>query len=304
MQKVLIRFQSYALGDTIAWFPYIEEYRKRKELEVIYVSMRWNELFEENYPKIIFNPNINEKEYDNIIDLGIHIHHLQETGLNYPSFTPLQKYASDMLGFEYFTEIRPNIRVKEVYDKSDYINCVSIGTHSTSQAKHWNNSSGWQDVVDYLSVEGYDVYCLDRYRSFGRGDMMNEIPENVIFNSDITIDKIISIMHVSDFFVGLGSGLSWLAWAVGIPVILISGFSHPITEFQSNIGRVFNPDVCNTCFNKEKLDASTWKWCPSTFKKQEMFECTKEITSDSVILEMNKYISKKWYDKQGVRFAV
>ena len=304
MKRVLIRFQSYALGDTIAWFPYIEEYRKREELEKIYVSMKWAELFEENYPKIIFNPKINEEEYDIIIDLGMHIHHLQKSGLIYPSFTPLQEYASDILGFDYFTEIRPNIRVKEVYNKSNYIKSVSIGTHSTSQSKHWNNLSGWQDVVDYLLGKSYDVYCLDRYKVFGRGDMMNKIPEGVIFDSDITISKIISIMHVSDFFIGLGSGLSWLAWALGIPVILISGFSHPVTEFQSNISRVFNQDVCNSCFNKEKLDPLTWKWCPSTFKKKEMFECTKEITSNSVILEIDKYINKKWYVRQGVRFSI
>jgi autotransporter strand-loop-strand O-heptosyltransferase len=27
----------------------------------------------------------------------------------------------------------------------------------------------------------------------------------------------------ADFFIGLSSGLSWLAWAVGTPVVMISG---------------------------------------------------------------------------------
>ena len=31
----------------------------------------------------------------------------------------------------------------------------------------------------------------------------------------------------AEFFVGLSSGLSWLAWAVGAPVVMISGFTHP-----------------------------------------------------------------------------
>src|SRR5260370_40322124 len=50
------------------------------------------------------------------------------------------------------------------------------------------------------------------------------------------------------FFIGLGSGLSWLAWAAGTPVVMISGFSHPSTEFRTPY-RVINFHSCNTCFN-------------------------------------------------------
>ena len=119
--------------------------------------------------------------------------------------------------------------------------------------------------------------------------MWNTLPDNVIFEKDININKIVSILSVSDFFIGLGSGLSWLAWALDIPVIMISGFSDPITEFKDNMYRVHNKDVCNSCFNKNRLDPGEWLWCPS-YKKKELFECTKSITSDDVIKKIKLLI--------------
>jgi autotransporter strand-loop-strand O-heptosyltransferase len=44
------------------------------------------------------------------------------------------------------------------------------------------------------------------------------------------------------FFVGLSRGLSWLAWAMRIPVVMVSGFSHPDNEFHTPY-RVFNYHV-------------------------------------------------------------
>ena len=52
----------------------------------------------------------------------------------------------------------------------------------------------------------------------------------------------------ADFFVGLSSGLSWLAWAVGTPVVMISGFTHPRNEFATPY-RVINYHACNSCWN-------------------------------------------------------
>lgn len=40
-----------------------------------------------------------------------------------------------------------------------------------------------------------------------------------------------NLLHHASFFIGLSSGLSWLAWATHIPVVLISGFTLPVSEF-------------------------------------------------------------------------
>ena len=74
-------------------------------------------------------------------------------------------------------------------------------------------------------------------------------------------------------------GLSWLAWALNKPVVLISGFSEPISEFNNPL-RVFNPSVCNGCWNDLSVtfDPSNWNWCP----RNKDFECSKKISFEMV----------------------
>ena len=78
----------------------------------------------------------------------------------------------------------------------------------------------------------------------------------------------------------------------GRPVILISGFSRPFSEFSIDCERVFNPDVCNGCYNDSQLDPSNWKWCPIHEDTDRMFECTKTITPSVVKESINNIIEK------------
>ena len=114
---------------------------------------------------------------------------------------------------------------------------------------------------------------------------MNYIPKNAINKTgDFPLQERITDIHNCEFFIGLGSGLSWLAWALNKPVVLISGFSNPISEFQTPY-RVFNEKVCNSCWNDldENFDASNWLWCPRGKK----FECSSQITPEMVIEKIN-----------------
>ena len=121
---------------------------------------------------------------------------------------------------------------------------------------------------------------------------MNSAPEDVIHRHDRTLDQTIATMNGCEFFIGLGSGLSWLAWALEKPVVLISGFSRPFSEFSIDCERVFNPDVCNGCYNDSQLDPSNWKWCPIHEDTDRMFECTKTITPSVVKESINNIIEK------------
>ena len=77
-----------------------------------------------------------------------------------------------------------------------------------------------------------------------------------------SIQDVIDDLATCEFFIGLGSGLSWLAWSVGLPVVLISGFSEKNAEMLTGVYRVINESVCHGCFNKYRLDAGDWNWCP------------------------------------------
>jgi autotransporter strand-loop-strand O-heptosyltransferase len=77
--------------------------------------------------------------------------------------------------------------------------------------------------------------------------------------------------------------LSWLSWAVNTPTVLISGFTEEYTEPES-VYRVSTPEgKCRGCFNRSRLDAGDWNWCPDHRGTDRQFECSKSITSESVI---------------------
>ena len=120
--------------------------------------------------------------------------------------------------------------------------------------------------------------------------MGNPTPYGVKKFKPTTLNTLINDMSTCEFFIGLGSGLTWLAWGINIPVILISGFSEKWSETKSNTSRVINENVCHGCFNKCRLDAADWNWCPILKDTDRMFECTKTITSKMVIEEINKII--------------
>ena len=101
-------------------------------------------------------------------------------------------------------------------------------------------------------------------------------------------------MMNAEFFIGIGSGLSWLSWAIGTPTALISGFSYPLSEF-ADCERIFNPDqnVCNGCFNRHWLNPGDWEWCPDHKDTPRHFECSKTITTEMVIDGIKHYLPEE-----------
>jgi autotransporter strand-loop-strand O-heptosyltransferase len=122
---------------------------------------------------------------------------------------------------------------------------------------------------------------------------MNDIPEGCIDKTgDIDIQERITDIVNCEFFIGLSSGLSWLAWALNKPVVMISGFSNPSSEFFTPY-RVFNENVCNSCWNDEncKFDRNDWLWCP----RNKNFECSKSISPDMVKEKIDMLIANNKY---------
>ena len=288
-KRVYISFGSKSLGDTLAWFPYCEEFRLKHKCNLI-VSTFMNYLFKDQYPNIEFVepgesvPNIHAQYrlgwfYNEDGELNSNIH---KTDIK---TQPLQKTATDILGLDY-KEIRPNLNLPNVEKKKK----VGIGFHSTAQAKYWNNKSGWQEVVDYLNNLGYE--CMI-YSKEGDGYMNNFYPKGVSVFKGGNLQEVINDLSTCEFFIGLGSGLSWLAWACKLPVVLISGFSEKWAETKLDTYRVINENVCHGCFNWDRLDAGDWNWCPLHKGTDRQFECSKQITSEMVIKEINKIMNKE-----------
>jgi len=266
--------ESSSLGDAIAWTGIVDSFQKQKQQQVNFYTP-FKDLFESQYKNINFY-NYWEKPIDSSRCYSIGCFDVNGTKWNQLS---LQEIASKILDIKYeesVTKVALPQNLKNNF-KRKY---VCIGSLSTSQAKFWNNPSGWTRTVEYLNSLGYDVVSIDKNNNIGCGEYINYIPVSSIDKTgDIPLSERINDLYFCDFFIGLGSGLSWLAWAVGKPVIMISGFSDPVSEFYTPY-RVINKNVCNSCWNDPILtfDKGNWAWCP----RDKNFECSREISFDMV----------------------
>jgi autotransporter strand-loop-strand O-heptosyltransferase len=285
-KRVYIGLDSKSLGDTLAWFPYVDEFRKKWNCEMI-CSTFWNDLFEKQYPNIKFvNPGSNVNDLYAMYNIGWYY---SDDNIDYTrnpqdfKKISLQQTATDILGLQ-FGHIKAKLDLPTVQKKKK----VGLGIHSTTQAKYWNNPTGWQEITDYLTQRNYEVVILSKEED---GYMGNKHPIGANKFPSGSINDLIKEMLSCDFFIGIGSGLSWLAWTLNLPIILISGFSTPTSEFSGdNVYRVFNESVCNGCFNRYKLDAGDWNWCPDNKGTEKQFECTKSILFEDVKFYLEKII--------------
>jgi len=282
-RRIFISFESKSLGDTIAWMPYVEEFRKKHDCKII-LSMFWSGLFEKEYPEIEYvTPG---SVVDNIYAhyrVGCWDNDFDKNKYDW-RITPIQKIATDILGLEY-KEIVPKMTVLDSERVIDG-KYVCLGIHSTAQAKYWNYYGGWQEVVDYLNDRDYKVIFISKES----GEYMGNLPPHGIVDKsgDKPIDERIIDLKYADMFIGISSGLTWLSWAVGTPSVMISGCSLPTNEFSTNVERIFHKDGCNGCLNDDEIifDRGNWNWCP----KNKNFECSRNITPKMVIGSIEKII--------------
>jgi autotransporter strand-loop-strand O-heptosyltransferase len=279
--------ESPSLGDLIAWMPMVDKFQKEKSCRVNFYSPL-GELFQSVYPNINFDYyNSQPKDVPNLIRLGTY----DIGGKKWSEFN-LQELAAKLLGVNY-EPTRCKIAIPNRPKRNFNKKYVCIATQSTAQFKYWNNPTGWQETVDYLKSLDYEVVCIDKHPVFGHGNHMNTIPKNCIDKTGEMhlMERINDLMHC-EFFIGLTSGLSWLAWALGKPVIFISGISLPRTDFP-NPYRVTNtdPKICHGCAAEPDFvfDKYNWTFCP----KNKNFECTKEISFSMVKKKIDALIKKE-----------
>jgi autotransporter strand-loop-strand O-heptosyltransferase len=288
-KRIYIPLDSRALGDSLAWFPYMDEFRKKHNCKVI-VSTFMNDMFMSQYPEIEFvNPGTAVENLYAMYCVGIFYNDDSSTNLFKNPIDPktqtMQKMCSDILGLEY-KEVKPKVNDVTKGLKLD-TKQVCIGVFGTAQSKFWNNPTGWQDVVDWLNNKGYTVKLVSRE---GDDYMGNKLPKGIVHHPKGPIERVMMEMKKSKAFIGIGSGLSWLSWALDVPTVLISGFSYDWAEMQDCIRIAAPKGKCEGCFNRIRLDAGDWNWCPDHKGTERQFECTKSITSEMVIKELQKFL--------------
>ncbi len=286
-RAVLVQFPAGTLGDTVGWFPYAERFQRQLDCQLtVIVRARFIEVFAPAYPAMHFaistevDPAAYYATYRVMLYFGDVSHNHQPYDYQ---MVGLHAAAGHLLGVDPGEErprlapIDPTPPIEGPY--------VVIATQSTAQCKYWNNPNGWREVIALLKAAGYRVICIDQKAVNGHDLTWNHIPNGA---EDETGDRPLAermrwLRHCA-FFIGLSSGLSWLAWAVGARVVLISGFTLPLTEFATPY-RVINHHACNGCWNDARLafDHRDFFFCPRHKGTPRQFECTRLITSTQVM---------------------
>lgn len=317
-KNVLMRYPTGSvLGDALAWFPYAEEFRKKHQCEVyVLISKQMQEILHRGYPEIHFLVATDEDVQKGIYpaETPQDIYATYTMGVFFPCddrehqpvdfrVMGLHRNAALILGLNEWEEHPPKLlpSEKEVAQRTVKDPYVCIAVNGSSQAKHWNNARGWINVVKYLKEKGYRVLCIDKEPFHQVGSYMNQIPFGCEdFTGDRPLQERIDLIYHADFFIGLSSGLSWMAWGVGRPVILISGFTLPINEFITPY-RVISYHSCNGCWDDTRItfSHSDGEWCPRHKNTERQFECTRNITPEKVCRIIDKCMADNGFNPKG-----
>lgn len=229
-KAIYIKMDAYALGDTLAWIPYVENFRQEHQCKVI-CSTFHNNILTSEFPNILFvKPNtVIENLY-----AQYYIGASNDDNLYYSPIKvnqhPLQDAASSILGLRRI-EQRPDLsyKVRHIPSKFDD-DYVTLSEFGSAENKHWKVEGGWQGVVDFLNSKGYKVVVISKEKTSLTGVVDK--------SGDISLeDRMVDIFHAK-MHLGVSSGLSWLAWSLGTHTVMISDVTPNFHEFQSNITRL------------------------------------------------------------------
>ena len=282
---VLIQCHGGGIGDSIGWFSYIERFVNQHKCRAL-VTMNENiiPIFEKQYPNIKFIKKEDTVKYKPLATYYMGLFFQGDRDFQYTDFrvNGLHKISASILNVD-DKEEPPRVdlsaprQIKEKY--------AVISTQSTTRCKYWNNPYGWISVIKFLKSNGYRVICIDKDIINIRQSGNIQIPFGCEdFTGDLPLQERINIIKDADFFIGLSSGMSWLAWCCKVPVVLISGFTEPFNEFYTPY-RIFNPLVCHGCWNdmRENFDHYDFDYCPKLKGTSDQFICTKSISAEYVI---------------------
>ena len=292
-KDVLIQFPIGTLGDTLAWFPYAAKFQEQHGCRLTCaMSGLIIPLLASSYPQIRFVTH--EAMVEQKLEEGFYATY--SLGLFFDDaanvwqptdfrLVGLHRTAAYILGVDP-VEIAPLIEADAGRPIAERYAVIAV--QSSSGCKLWNNPMGWREVVAHLKAKGLRVICIDQKPVHGSGLLYNHIPHGA---EDETGDRPLSErarwMKHAEVFIGLSSGLAWLANAAGVPTVLISGFTHPTNEFPTPY-RVINWHTCNSCWNDPavRFKHDDFMWCPRHQNTPRHFECTKLITGAQVTAQI------------------
>lgn len=268
---VLIIANVRTLGDSIAWLSYVQAFQDKHRCRcVTLVNKAIYDLFKDS-SGLTLDVIENKNKYTPYATyyLGLFFDESYSKFWQPEDFRlhGLHEQARNILGLPADTQpTPPNVAftgaVPECLEGKKYV-CIS---YSASKAnKLWHHPNGWRNVINHLKYLGYEVVCIDKDSVIGVPPHYHHMPNDVIdLTGAFPLQQRVDVLKGASMFIGLGSGLAWLAWCCRIPVILISGFSLPYAEFYTKYRVINYLCNCTGCWNDTRIvfNKHEYMWCP------------------------------------------
>ena len=284
-RRVHVVIPDGGLGDNLAWLPLVDLFQRQHKADVCCVMGEWMiRLAGDLYPDLSFVPSAGNPKlsgsYANYF-CGIFKKENRSWRPIDHQFLGMQGAVEAILGLPQGpVKCRLHRGSKRPFPEP----FVCISTMATNPGKGWNFPDGWNQIIRFLKSYGYRVLDLDRDPRLYFANKEYHIPEEAEdFTGRFPIQERINLLEHADFFIGLPSGLSWLAWNLDIPVLMLSGFTMPNCEFPTPY-RVTNYLFCHGCWNDTDcfFDQMVPVWCPKHVGTPREIECTRAITPKMV----------------------
>ena len=289
--RTLVEIVSDALGDNVGAMSIIEKWRKETGKKVT-VICNHPDLFRSSYRDIMIykksDTNVKFAPEEGIWHVN-NVSHTERINSTYKFDVPLLVgYAKDF-----------NISSEGVVLKVDGVNgerpikskYVCIGVHSTTQCKYWNHPGAWDELCKMLRKKGLTPVAVEKDFSFGIPGHMNEVPSKAVKKIGLPFNEVLNYIQHAEMFIGLSSGLTWIAQGLGKPTVIISNATSKDNEYiDDKTLRIYEESVCHGCFHKYPFNTGDWLWCP-VYRNDEArrFICTKAITPESVMEQIENF---------------
>ena len=279
-RPVLIAFKKRpALGDAVAAIPSVAEFERQTGCKLTVFLPEFLREFAANLcPELEQVDSVRIENYATFY-LGWIIGTLPILPVD-SRMVPIERVSETHLGMKLYPP-KPTFKPTAPPVTDEPYVCIAV--QASAPEKGWLYPNGWDIVVDYLKSLGYRVFCIDKHATETSSKFTIRKPEAA---EDFTGD----MLYHAEFFIGLGSGLAWVANAVNCPVVMICGFSHDWCEFDTPY-RVANRLVCNGCFNDLRtLDFLYKSRCTYHDGTSREFECQKKISPRQVLNAIERLI--------------
>lgn len=279
-KKVLIEIRSKALGDTLCWVPYFEDFQKKHNCILTATTFR-NELFKNSYPNVNFQKpeDISSTDFYATYKIGIYSN-LEDHPVDW-RLGPLQTVCTNILGLKYY-EKRPKLDFIPSVERPLKQKYITFAPFTTFKIKHWNLENGWHDLLKYIESEDIKTVQIGAEKNF--------VTDFSLDGTTTDYQKVVDWIYHSEYHIGLSSGLSFVAWALGKDVVLISNFTAENAEMESNVCRVMNKGFCHSQFNNPFIEFQRdFNWNPCN----DNFISSKAISAEMVFAQIKQYFRNK-----------